>query len=158
MLVHFYPASRCCCSCFCRRSSLSFLVALPEDLRLDEAAERLTSPSREAMVEWPRPLASSMANDDRRALADLATSPRRRYTAHHCEVACRGATTWCHIRYCTTTTTTTTTALHRPRHISDCRRCRKGDVSLIAARLWLLKHCSSFSAIGHFLLLEPNDL
>jgi hypothetical protein len=28
------------------------------------------------MVEWPRPLASSMANDDRRALADLAEVDR----------------------------------------------------------------------------------
>ena len=43
---------------------------------MDEAAERLTSPSRAAMVEWPRPLASSMANDDRRALADLAEVDR----------------------------------------------------------------------------------
>ena len=77
-----------CCSWRRSRVSLSFLAALPDDLRLDEVADLLTSPSRVAAPDGHRPLASPVSGArvlvERGDLADvdLLALPRKEPVLH----------------------------------------------------------------------------
>ena len=101
---------------------------------------RKSNRNRSAWSCWPRRSRPS------------GTSSHCWHVSYHCEVACRCATAWCYIWH-----STTTTALRGTWRIIDCRRRRKRHVSLVAAWLWLLRHCSSFFAMNTSLYHGPTN-